>query len=161
MNGDAPSDPFKENYVMKLATAIRTCLFALPLAALPFAAQADTPNIQPGEWEYTHTTVMDGPHDMPEQVETHTECVTAEDLERGEDLIEAPEDCTLESVSMDADGMEYTMTCAGPDGSSARMEASMQFYGDRTEGEMHTQIDTPMGPMDVEVKVEGQRIGDC
>lgn len=146
---------------MKSATAIRTCLFALPLAVLPLAAQAETPNIQPGQWEYTHTTVMEGAHDMPEQVETNTECVTAEDLERGKDLIEAPQDCTLDHVDMTADGMEYTMSCAGPDGTSVSMDAEMRFHGDRTEGEMHSRIETPMGPMDVQVDVQGKRIGDC
>ncbi|WP_018863524.1 DUF3617 family protein [Thioalkalivibrio sp. ARh3] len=136
-------------------------LAAIPFAFLPLAAQAETPNIEPGEWEYTNTTTMDGAHQMPEQTETYTECVTEEDLARGEEMIEAPEGCSVDSMDMRADGVDYTMTCTDPDGTSMDMEGSMQFMGDRAEGEMRSEIDSPMGPMSVRITVEGQRIGDC
>lgn len=146
---------------MHLRSSLYGLLAAAPFALLPLAVQAETPNIEPGEWEYTNTTTMEGAHQMPEQTETYTECVTEEDLARGEEMIEAPEGCSVDSMDMRADGVDYTMTCTDADGTSMDMQGSMEFMGDRAEGEMRSEIDSPMGPMSVRIHVEGQRIGDC
>ncbi|WP_018881262.1 DUF3617 domain-containing protein [Thioalkalivibrio sp. ALE30] len=140
---------------------LRILFAALPLVALPLAAQADTPNIQPGLWENQNTMIMEGMAGMPDQTETTTECVTQEEIDRGENIIEAPEGCTLDQMDMTADRMDYTMSCTDPQGGQMQMEGSMRFMGDRAEGEMTSEMDTPMGPMNVRMETRGQRIGDC
>ncbi|WP_019572042.1 DUF3617 family protein [Thioalkalivibrio sp. ALMg3] len=140
---------------------LRILLAVLPLVALPLVVQAETPNIQPGLWENQTTMIMEGMGGMPDQTETTTECVTQEDLDRGENIIEAPEGCTLDQMDMTADRMDYTMSCPGPQGGRMQMDGSMRFMGDRTEGEMTSEMDTPMGRMNVRMEIRGQRIGDC
>lgn len=43
-------------------------------------ANAETPNIQPGLWEYQTTMTVEAAFPFPDQNETTTECVTAEDI---------------------------------------------------------------------------------
>ncbi|WP_018870090.1 MULTISPECIES: DUF3617 family protein [unclassified Thioalkalivibrio] len=137
--------------------------FLIPLAllALPVAAQAETPNLEPGEWEYTHTTTIEGMPQMQDQVEVTRECVTQEDIEKGEDVIEVPEECTLDHVDVRSDGADFAMTCTDPQGGRATMEGEMRFMGTRSEGTMTTDVDSPMGPMTIIMEIEGERIGDC
>ncbi|MFO7954169.1 DUF3617 domain-containing protein [Thioalkalivibrio sp.] len=140
---------------------LRTLLAVLPILALPLAVQAETPNMQPGLWEHQNTMTVEGMNDMPEQTHSSTECVTQEDIDRGENIIEAPEGCTLEEMDMTADRMDYTMNCPGPEGGRMQMEGSMRFMGDRAEGEMTSEMDTPMGPMNMRMEMRSQRIDDC
>lgn len=131
------------------------------LLILPFAAAAETPNIEPGQWEYTHTMIMEGMDQMPDQVDTTRECVTQEDIESGEDVFEVPDECTLDHADIRADGAEYAMTCTDPQGGSATMEGEMRFMGDRSEGRMSADVEGPMGEMTIVTEIEGERIGDC
>lgn len=139
----------------------RTALAILSLVAFSLVAHAETPNIQPGLWEYRNTMSMEGMMNMPDQIDVSTECVTEEDISRGSTLIEAPQGCTLERMDMTAERMDYTMLCPGPMGGAVQMDGSMRFMGDRAEGEMSSEIDTPMGAMTMRVEMLGQRIGDC
>ncbi|WP_018141907.1 DUF3617 family protein [Thioalkalivibrio sp. ALJ7] len=140
---------------------MRALFAALPLIALPFAAQAETPNIQPGLWENQNTMIMEGMGNMPDQTETTTECVTQEDIDQGESIIEPPEGCSMDQMDMSADRMDYTMVCTDPQGGQMQMEGRMRFMGDRAEGEMTSEMDTPMGTVNVRMEMRGERIGDC
>lgn len=146
---------------MVRAQTFPALLLALPLLALSANAGADAPNINPGMWEYTNTTSVEGPYSMPQHTDTHRECVTREDLERHEDMLEVPDDCTLDDVNMDADAVTYSMTCTDPQGGTMTMDAEMHFYGNRSEGVMRSDIDTPMGTMNMRIEIRGERTGDC
>ncbi len=146
---------------MARASTLPALLLALPLLALSANAGADMPNINPGMWEYTNTTSIEGPQSMPQQTDTHRECVTREDLEQREEMLEVPEDCTLNDVNMDADGVVYSMSCTDPMGGTMTMDAEMHFHGDRSEGVMRSEIDTPIGTMNMRVEIRGERTGDC
>lgn len=61
---------------------------------------------------------------------------------------------------MRADGANYEMTCS-QDGISVDMVMDMQFHGDRSEGLITTEAETPMGPMKSTIRMTGRRIGDC
>ncbi|WP_019626391.1 DUF3617 family protein [Thioalkalivibrio sp. ALJT] len=140
---------------------LRLLLAALPLVALPLAAQAETPNLQPGLWENHTTMTMEGMGNMPDQTETTTECITQEEIDMGENIIEAPEGCTLDQMDMSAERMDYTMSCPGPQGNQMQMHGNMRFLGGRAEGEMTSEMDTPMGTVNVRVEMRGERVGDC
>ncbi len=130
------------------------------LLALPLAALATEPNIQPGEWELTSTTRFIGTP-MPEQKQSTTECLTREDLADGLVFDVDVEDCQITDKDMRRDGMSYSMTCAQEDGFDMVMNAEMQFLGNRTQGTVAAEMNTPMGAMKMEVLLEGTRIGDC
>ncbi|WP_006748900.1 DUF3617 domain-containing protein [Thioalkalivibrio paradoxus] len=135
-------------------------LLAVALFALPLAVSATQPNLQPGDWEMvTTTTFANGM--MPEQRETSRECVTAEDLSDGQLFDVDVEECEITSQDVRADGMNYTMSCQHEDGMDMTMDAEMHFLGDRAEGTMSARMNTPMGPMQMEIVLEGRRLGDC
>jgi hypothetical protein len=128
------------------------------LLALPLAAVAAEPNIQPGEWEMTTTTTFPGTP-MPAQRQSSRQCLTPEDLSG---LFEVDvEECEMTEMDMRSDGMTYVMTCAQEEGFAMTMHAEMRFLGDRSEGSMTAEMNTPMGPMQMEMLLEGTRIGDC
>lgn len=129
-------------------------------AALPLTAFAVQPNIQPGEWELNSVTTFPGTP-MPEQRESSRECVTAEDLAQGLVFDVDVEGCQITDKDIRADGMSYSMTCQDQGDFEMTMDASMRFQGDRTDGSMEAQMLTPMGPMQMRVRIEGHRIGDC
>lgn len=129
-------------------------------AVFPFAVFATEPNIQPGEWELNSVTTFPGTP-MPEQRESSRECVTAEDLARGLAFDVDVEGCEITDQELRANGMTYSMSCRGEEGFDMTMDAEMHFLGDRTEGTMDAHMLTPMGPMQMQMRLEGHRIGDC
>lgn len=144
---------------MRLPTGIA----ALAVLLAPVAVQAEQPNIQPGEWEYENVTTFEGDMDIPEQRETTTECVTQEDIDEG--LIAPDEaemgECEIIDQNISSSEMTYTMQCVDEEGGQMTMNAEMQFHGDRATGTIHGDMETAMGQMQVETRMEGQRIGDC
>ncbi|HAV45693.1 MAG TPA: DUF3617 domain-containing protein, partial [Halomonas sp.] len=44
------------------------------LAAFPMVAQAETPNVTPGEWEFVSVTSVSGDMQIPDQTETERQC---------------------------------------------------------------------------------------
>jgi len=142
------------------------CMTALAVASLflvPALAYADTPNIQPGEWEYENVTTFEGDMDIPEQSHTTTECVTQEDIDDG--LVTPDEsdmgDCEITEQSVSASSMTYTMVCVDEQGSEMEMSAQMDFMGDRASGVITGTLESAMGRIDVHTTMEGRRIGDC
>ena len=141
---------------MPYRTLMIITLFGLPLAGL-----AETPNIEPGQWEYVNETKIESDFPIPDQTHTSTDCVTLEDIERGDAFLEDVEDCEMTRQDMRRDGMEYSMVCRDDDGSEITMNAEMSFMGDRVNGTMRAEVHTPMGPMLMTVDINGRRIGDC
>lgn len=135
-------------------------LVIIAVAALPLAALAVQPNIEPGEWELNSVTTFPGTP-MPEQRESSRECVTADDLARGLLFDVNVEGCEITDKEIHENGMTYSMTCRHDDGFDMTMDAELHFLGDRTEGTMEAQIVTPMGPMQMQMRLAGQRVGDC
>lgn len=132
------------------------------LMCAPLSAAAQTPNVQPGQWEYTNVTSFEGEMGIPDQRHNHTECVTHEEIERGRAFVEdIPDECDISNMEMGHDGMSYDMACAHPDGSEMNMSFDMEFMGDRVEGIVTGAVDTPMGQMNMNISVEGEHVGDC
>ncbi|MFU8831704.1 MAG: DUF3617 domain-containing protein [Wenzhouxiangella sp.] len=124
-------------------------------------AVAEEPNINPGLWEYTNTMTFESEFPIPDQTNTSTECVTAEDVAQGDAFIEEMEGCELTRREMRYDSMDYVMECTAPDGSSVVMNARMEFHGDSSTGTISGDMETPMGPMKMKAEMDGRRIGEC
>ncbi|HSH56914.1 MAG TPA: DUF3617 family protein [Halomonas sp.] len=141
--------------------SIRPILAGL-LLALPFSALAETPNIVPGEWEFTSTTSVSGDLPFPDQTETSRECIAQGDLNDPDfQMIEEEENCELIEHSVGVDGMEYRMVCQA-EGGQADIVGHMEFLGETTEGRVEVTVQSPqMGEMEMVTEVEGRRVGEC
>lgn len=139
----------------------RHLVLALVLS-VPLAGYAETPNMEPGQWEYVNKTSFEGQMGIPDQEHNHSECVTLEQLERGRAFLEdMPDECEISNMEMGRSAMSYDMACTQPGGTRMDMNFDMQFMGDRVEGQVTGVMETPMGKMNMNVDVEGSRVGDC
>ncbi|WP_355661579.1 DUF3617 domain-containing protein [Halomonas salifodinae] len=129
--------------------------------ALPLAAQAEAPDLLPGQWEFTSTTTVEGDMPIPDQHETHQECLTQAELDEAPmTMIEEEEGCELLEQNISASGMDYRMRCAG-EGGEASIVGSMSYLQDRAEGSMRVEMTTPMGEMVMNTEIQAERLGDC
>ena len=134
---------------------------AASLLILGTSVVAETPNLEPGMWEYHNKMSFQSDFPIPDQEHTNQECVTLEDIERGDAFLDDAEECEITRQDMRSDGMDYSMTCRGPDGTEMTMDATMQFDGDTATGTITGEMETPMGPMQMSIDMTGRRIGDC
>ncbi|MYL23843.1 DUF3617 family protein [Halomonas alkaliantarctica] len=131
------------------------------LFALPLAAQAETPNLTPGNWEFVSVTQIDADMAIPEQTDTDRQCITQEELDSADfGFIEEEEGCELLNQDINADGLSYSMVCRA-DGGEATIDGEMRFMGERVEGDVEIFTQSPMGEMTMNTHIEGERIGDC
>lgn len=144
---------------MKATTRILTAGLALGLVSM---AQAETPNVQPGLWEYNTRMVMEAAFPFPEQTDTTTDCVTEEDIARADSFMADMdmEDCDITREDLRRDGANFEMTCRA-DGMTMDMTVAMNFHGDRSDGVITSSAQTPMGPMKSTIHMDGRRIGEC
>jgi hypothetical protein len=138
------------------------CLTALAVAGLSASALADEPNINPGMWETTSTVSINSPQfSLPPQTQSTSDCVTAEDIDQGDVFLEDNEECEITNKDIRSDGMNYTMTCSNPDGSTMSMTADISFDGDAMSGNVDGQMQSAMGEMTMKIEISGERTGDC
>ncbi|WNK19308.1 DUF3617 family protein [Halomonas piscis] len=136
-------------------------LAAAVVFALPLAAQAETPDIKPGQWEFTSVTNVEGDVDMPERTDTDSQCITAEDLESADfGFIEEEEGCELLDQDIRADGLSYSMACHADDG-EAMIDGEMRFMGERIEGDIEIDTESDIGQMTMHTEIEGSYQGEC
>ncbi|NDY95603.1 DUF3617 domain-containing protein [Wenzhouxiangella limi] len=138
---------------------ILTATLTLGLISL---AQAETPNIEPGQWEYETRMTVEADFPFPEQTDTTTDCVTEEDVAEADTFMGDMdmEECEVTREDMRSDGASYEMVCQA-DGMTMDMTMELTFMGDRSEGLITSQAETPMGPMKSTIEMSGRRIGEC
>jgi len=124
------------------------------------SVQAETPNIEPGNWRYQSQVSFVSDFPIPEQNETSTNCITQEQIDKGDAFIEDTEGCELTTRDIRSDRMKYVMECANQ-GTNMVMNAEVKFMGDRMEGKITGDMQSAMGAMKMNVTMTGQRIGDC
>ncbi len=136
---------------------------ALMVLLAPVVASADQPNIQPGEWEYENVTTFEGDMEIPDQTETSRECVTQDDIDEGVVTPDEAEmgECEIIDKRVSSSSMSYSMVCVDGEGGEMTMDADIEFHGDRVTGVIRGDMETPMGEMQVETRMDGRRIGDC
>ncbi len=130
--------------------------------ALVATAQAETPNIQPGQWEYQTRMAVEAPFPVPEQNDTSTDCVSEQDVAEANTFMGDMdvEECEITHEEMRSDGAKYEMVCQA-DGMTMDMTLDLKFMGDRSEGLITSQAETPMGPMKTTIEMTGRRVGEC
>ncbi len=102
------------------------------LIAAPALVSAETPNINPGQWEYSNTMRMTaGGNAMPAQKTRNKDCVRNEDL-ADPDLFGGDElkNCDVSELEQSRSRLRYTLSCPGPDGSPYTMTADIKLQGD-------------------------------
>lgn len=141
---------------------LKACALSV-LIAVPALASAETPNINPGQWEYSNTMRMTaGGNAMPAQKTRNKDCVRKEDI-TDPDLFGGDElkNCDVSGLEQSRSRLRYTLSCPGPDGSPYTMTADIKLQGDTMEGTMTGDMKSPMGPMKMRMELTGKRIGDC
>jgi hypothetical protein len=125
-------------------------------------AMAETPNVQPGQWEYQTRIAVEAPFPVPEQNDTSTDCVSEEDVAEADTFMGDMdvEECQITHEEMNRDSAHYEMVCEA-DGLTMDMTLDLKFMGDRSEGLIVSQAETPMGPMKTTIEMTGRRIGEC
>lgn len=143
---------------MNLRPVVIAILFALPLTGW-----AELPNIEPGMWEYRTTTKIESEFPFPDQSDTSTDCVTQEDIEQGDALLdlEDMDECDVTRKDLRRNGATFALSCQGMDGFEMNMTAEMEFRGNTSAAVIRGDMQTPMGPMKMHIDMEGRRIGDC
>lgn len=124
------------------------------------ATSAETPNLVPGLWTYTHTTRIEGPVAVQPQTAENQQCVTQADLDKGVDVLELPKNCTLTRVDIQRDRADYAAQC-NMQGMQSRFSGYATFHGKHMQGQMSSEMDTPLGKMQMKMDYQAQRQGDC
>ncbi len=140
---------------------LRKITAAAVLASVATFASAAEPNMEPGRWEYTNTTRFSGPVNIPEQTNTHTQCVTPGDIEEADTFLRDAQKCRIDDREVGSDAVSYTMVCPGQDGGEMRMQVDMQVMGDRVQGRSTATLMMNGQSMEMVTRIEGERIGDC
>nr|WP_163502474.1 DUF3617 family protein [Halomonas socia] len=136
-------------------------LASAALLALPLAALAESPNLEPGEWEFTSTTTVEGDFPIPDETDTHRECLTQDAIDEANSaFIQEEEGCEFLEQEASSERMSYRMSCQG-EGGEAMVVGEMRYFSDRMEGDMQVDTTTPMGDMVMNTSMEGERLGDC
>ena len=120
------------------------------------SAQEQALNLNPGLWEITTTTEMEGmPGGAPPPM-TFTQCITAEDLvpqSEGESDV-----CQVSDVEVNGNTVSWKIVCSGQGGG---MEGSgtVTYNGDTMEGTMEMVMS--MANMRIKNTLQGKLIGEC
>ncbi|WP_458526206.1 DUF3617 domain-containing protein [Onishia taeanensis] len=134
---------------------------ALLMLPLPLMAQEETPDLMPGMWEFNSVTRVEGDLPIPDQTESHQECLTEADIaDARRSLVHEQDGCELVESSSNRERMDYRMICRGA-GGEASIEGTLRFLGERAEGSVDVDTSTPMGALTMHTTIEAQRLGEC
>ena len=131
-------------------------LFLL-LLVIPFMAHAGgSPNMEPGLWEITTETHMQGMNMPPSTI---TQCITKDDLiPRPGSQPGQEQECEITDVKVSGDTVTWRMRCTG-EGGDVESQGSITYHGDRFEG--ISTVNIIDAGMTMESHMTGRRIGEC
>ncbi len=145
---------------MKRTTTALACAAILGVACLggPAAQAADHAKIQPGKWELTISTQMDGQEPMAPAV--FTKCQQAVDLQSPEAMMARAQrngKCQIADLKTASDKMSWTFSCSN----GAKGQGAMTYSGATYESTMHITVERPKGTVKMTQHIKGKRLGDC
>jgi len=114
------------------------------------------PNINPGLWEFTTETQMQGAANMQVPAETHTQCITQDDLVPMSQ--NASQECQITNVVNNGDTISWDIVCGGQ-GGQMDGNGEVTYHGDTMEGNMVMAISGTN--MQITNTITGRRIGNC
>jgi hypothetical protein len=122
----------------------------------------DFPDVRYGMWETTTVTSMRSDvMNMPENTRTTRDCVTEEDVREGRAFLQDQDECDIIEQDITSTSMDMTMVCSQPETGEIRMTVSMKYAGDTATGTMKGEVDSPMGKMFMDIRMDSRRTGDC
>jgi hypothetical protein len=122
----------------------------------------DFPDVRYGLWETTTVTSMRSDvMNLPENTTTTRDCVTEEDVREGRAFLQDQDECDIIEQDITSSSMDMTMVCSQPETGEIRMTVSMKYSGDTATGTMKGEMDSPMGKMFMDIKMDSRRTGDC
>ena len=138
---------------MKKHLLLAPLMLAILLMTIPAAAG---PDINPGLWEFTTETQMQGGGNMQVPPETHTQCITRDDLVPMSQ--NASQECQTTNVVTSGDTISWDIVCGGQGG---QMEGSgeVTYHGDTMDGSMVMAISGTN--MQITNTITGRRVGNC
>lgn len=123
------------------------------LLVLPAAAVAGGPDMEPGLWEITTESRMQG---MNIPASTMTQCLTEDDMVPRN--TQPGQDCEITDLTTSGDTVRWTMRCSGQ-GEEVESTGQIRYHGTSFEGNITTTIGST--GMTVESTLTGKRLGDC
>lgn len=138
----------------------RLSIFLPSILLLSSAVLAETPNLQPGLWQYTSSMTVEGPMNLPPQTHSNQECLTQNKLDKGIGVLNIPQSCTVTQADIKRDRVDYAANC-NMEGVKTVFKGYATFHGNRLDGKMSSDMDTPLGPMTMKTDYQGARISDC
>ena len=138
---------------MKNRILLITLILVILLMAGPVGAGL---NINPGLWEFTTETQMQGAGNMQVPSETHTQCITPDNLVPMSQS--ASQECQVSDVVENGDTISWKIVCGGQGG---KMEGigKVTYHGNTMQGSMAMTISGTN--MQVTNHITGRRIGNC
>jgi hypothetical protein len=136
---------------------VRT-LTIITLLAAPVLAADPRPNMKPGQWETTVQMEMPGmPVAMPPT--TTSSCLTEKDLVPNA----APpgQECKVTKQKFVGDNVEWSVECKDKSGAVSTMTGKGTYKGETFAGTMQMTMNQGGGPMQMNAKMTGKRVGDC
>lgn len=128
--------------------------------ALATPVLADTPNLAPGLWAYTNVTSISGPVSVSPQTTNNQECLKQKDLDKGVDMLNIPQSCTITQADIHRDNTQFAAVC-NMSGMKSLYQGHANFHGDHLDGMMNSETDTPLGKMLMNMEFTAKRVGDC
>ena len=138
---------------MKTHMLFPVLMLAAILVVAPVVAG---PNINPGLWEFTTETQMQGAGNMQVPSETHTQCLTSDDLVPMSQ--NASQECQISNVVTRGDTITWDIVCGGQGGQMAGT-GQVTYHGETMEGSMSMTISG--SNMQLSNTITGRRIGPC
>ena len=71
-----------------------------------------------------------------------------------------PEECDITQSDIKRDRVDYAASC-NMDGMTTIFKGYANFKGNRIEGKMTSEMNTPIGPVNMKTDYSGERIGEC
>jgi uncharacterized protein DUF3617 len=131
---------------------------ALMLTVLP--ALAGAAEMQPGMWEITSRTEMQGmPKAMPPRTIRH--CYTKKDIEDKKPTMPQSQDknCEIKDYQVQGNKASWSMECTGEN--AMRGSGTMTVEATKFSGTMKSQLNQDGQMMDITQSWSGKRLGDC
>ena len=126
--------------------------------ALLTTGAAAAVDMQDGLWEITVRMEMPG---MPAAGGTNTvqQCYTKQDVQNMEQMMPAPENCSLSDLRTAGNTVTWTMRCTGEGAMTGR--GTMTFSGASYAGTINVQTTQAGHVMAMTQHIAGRRVGPC
>lgn len=134
-------------------------LAALAIPVVLAACAASTGGMQPGLWELTLTSTLDGrAQDLPPV----RECISQKDIDDASKVLPRPNgNCSLANLQRSRERAAYDITCT-QDTRTMQGRAEIRFAGDRYDGNVTMNaVEKGTSALPLAIAIRARRLADC